>query len=246
MTKKNTNKGLSRKDFLKTSAAASALIGGAGFLAGGCTFGVKTNPGDAKNVIFLISDGMSIGTLTSADMTMRRKLGRVSNWIGLYENNKCRRSLMDVTQLDAIGVVLKFREENPDTHVITTTDHGHVSPTLNRSINGYDETEIGFDRFQNFKYKMTGQYMGLGEESSVNYFRERVEEASNSSITSEQASALQQASRGERMALYEMMSPPDAMPGPVLANYISVNWTGSSHTGDYVQLAALGPGSKNL
>lgn len=456
MNDKNLKNGLSRKDFLKNSAAASAMMVGAGFIANGCTTNGSSRPGDAKNVIFLVTDGMSIGTLTSTDMTMRRKYGRVSNWIDLYEKNKVRRSLMDVAPLDAIvtdsaasaaawgcghrvpvrkinqgpngelytpilthfknagkstgvvtttrithatpagfianiehrnmedeiaeqyverehdiylggglrhfdpgqredgrdllselgdkgyqivknsselnaasangklaglfydahlpyeldrtntpelensiptlaemtdtaltrlsrnsngfilqveggrvdhgahgndlgaliydqiafddaiGVVLKFQEENPDTLVIITTDHGNASPTLNRSFNGYDATEIEFDRIQDFKYTNDWVLSGLDESSSVNYIRERVEEATRFGITSGQARVLQQALRGEHRALYEMMSPPDATLGAIMANYTSVNWTGTSHTGDYVQLAALGPGSDKL
>jgi alkaline phosphatase len=456
MSEKNLKNGLSRKDFLKNSAAASALMMGAGFIANGCTTNGRSRPGDAKNVIFMVADGMSIGALTSADMTMRRKYGRTSNWISLYETNRCRRSLMDVAPLDAIvtdsaasaaawgcghrvpvrklnmgpkneiytpihthfknagkstgvvtttrithatpagfianvehrnyedkiaeqyverehdlylggglrhfdpnqredgrdligeleakgyqvvkdasglnsasangklagffydahmpfeldrantpelsnaiptlaemtevalnrlsrnsngfilqveggrvdhgahgndlggliydqiafddaiGSVLKFQEENPDTLVIITTDHGNASPTLNRSFNGYEATEVEFDRIHDFKHTTDWVLEGLNERSSVNYIRERVEEATRIGITSAQARILQQSLRGEFQALYEMMSPPDATLGAILANYTSVNWTGTSHTGDYVQLAALGPGSEKL
>lgn len=456
MDDKNLKKGFSRRDFFKNSAVASALMMGAGFLTSGCSTNGTSRPGDAKNVIFLVTDGMSIGTLTSTDMTMRRKYGRVSNWIDLYEKNKVRRSMMDVAPLDAIvtdsaasaaawgcghrvpvrklnmglngeeytpilthfknagkstgvvtttrvthatpagfianmehrdmedeiavqyverehdvylggglrhfdpeqredgrdllselvekgyevvknsselnaltsngklaglfydvhmpfeidrvntpelanslptlaemtevalnrlsrnsngfilqveggrvdhgahgndlggliydqigfddtiGVVLKFQEENPDTLVIITTDHGNASPTLNRSFNGYEATEIEFDRIHNFKHSNDWVLDGLDEGSRVNYIRERVEEATRIGITSDQARVLQQALRGEHRALYEMMSPPDATLGAILANYTSVNWTGTSHTGDYVQLAALGPGSEKL
>jgi alkaline phosphatase len=34
--------------------------------------------------------------------------------------------------------------------------------------------------------------------------------------------------------------------GQILSNYTSVGWTGTSHTTDYVELAAFGPGSENL
>ena len=41
----------------------------------------------AKNIIFMVSDGMSSGTLHMADLYSRRKLGRPSHWISLYEEN---------------------------------------------------------------------------------------------------------------------------------------------------------------
>jgi len=42
------------------------------------------------------------------------------------------------------------------------------------------------------------------------------------------------------------MNRPSAVMGQILANYTSVNWIGSSHTADYVELAAFGPGSEAI
>ncbi len=56
----------------------------------------------AKNIIFLVSDGMSIGTLTMADAMMRRKLGRKSSWLSLYDNPTVKRALMDTASADAL------------------------------------------------------------------------------------------------------------------------------------------------
>ena len=40
-----------------------------------------------KNIIFMVSDGMSFGTLVMADLYLKRKFGRPSHWMGLYEQN---------------------------------------------------------------------------------------------------------------------------------------------------------------
>ena len=56
----------------------------------------------AKNIIFLVSDGMSIGTLTMADAMMRRKLGKRSRWIEAYETGSVKRALMDTASADAL------------------------------------------------------------------------------------------------------------------------------------------------
>lgn len=55
-----------------------------------------------KNIIFLVSDGMSTGTLNMADLYSRRILGKPSNWIGLYEQNLASRALMDMQSLSSI------------------------------------------------------------------------------------------------------------------------------------------------
>src|SRR5690606_7079440 len=56
----------------------------------------------AKNIIFLVSDGMSSGTLNMTDLYLRRKFGRASEWIGLYEQNLVSRALMDTASLSSI------------------------------------------------------------------------------------------------------------------------------------------------
>lgn len=56
----------------------------------------------AKNIIFLVSDGMSIGTLTMTDAMMRRKLGKQSNWLALYGNPTVKHALMDTASADSL------------------------------------------------------------------------------------------------------------------------------------------------
>ena len=56
----------------------------------------------AKNIIFLVSDGMSSGTLNMADLYVNRKFGRSSNWIQLYKDNRVSRALMDTSSASSI------------------------------------------------------------------------------------------------------------------------------------------------
>ncbi len=56
----------------------------------------------AKNIIFMVSDGMSSGTLNMADLYSNRKLGRSSNWIQLYKDNRVSRALMDTSSANSI------------------------------------------------------------------------------------------------------------------------------------------------
>ncbi|HEU4495697.1 MAG TPA: alkaline phosphatase, partial [Flavobacterium sp.] len=49
----------------------------------------------AKNIILLVSDGMSTGTLNMADLYLNRKYGKGSCWLQLYKDNKVSRALMD-------------------------------------------------------------------------------------------------------------------------------------------------------
>jgi alkaline phosphatase len=56
----------------------------------------------AKNIIFLVSDGMSTGTLNMANLLLQRKEGRQSRWISLYQQNKVSRALMDTASFDSL------------------------------------------------------------------------------------------------------------------------------------------------
>ncbi len=90
----------SRRDFLKTGALGSLVAGTVGVSCVGAGAGNGTNwKGGAKNVIFMVSDGMSAGTLSMADHMIRIQRGTPSTWIDLYESNRAKRSLMDMASL---------------------------------------------------------------------------------------------------------------------------------------------------
>ena len=95
---------MKRRDFLNFGVLAT--VGGAiatpslaGQLTSNLVLPVK---GKAKNIIFMVSDGMSHGTLNMADLLLQRKEGRSSNWIKLYRENKARRAYMDTASADSM------------------------------------------------------------------------------------------------------------------------------------------------
>ena len=56
----------------------------------------------AKNIIILVSDGMSTGTLNMADLYLNRKIGKGTNWLQLYKDNKVSRALMDTASASSV------------------------------------------------------------------------------------------------------------------------------------------------
>lgn len=56
----------------------------------------------AKNIIVIVSDGMSTGTLNMTDIYLNRKNGKGSNWLQLYKENKVSRALMDMASASSI------------------------------------------------------------------------------------------------------------------------------------------------
>lgn len=56
----------------------------------------------AKNIIIVVSDGMSIGTLNMTDLYLNRKTGKGSHWLQLYKDKKVSRALMDMASASSI------------------------------------------------------------------------------------------------------------------------------------------------
>lgn len=124
--------GFSRKDFLKTGAliplAMGTVLAGTGTSIpkvhpeakgtpgngstgpGGSNPGIaapgqspsRSEEGDAKNVIFLVSDGMSAGTMALAELTKQQQHGSATHWMQLYTSGRSfHRGVMDMASLDS-------------------------------------------------------------------------------------------------------------------------------------------------
>ena len=90
---------MKRRDFFKNGFLTTLGLGVFGSYPA-----LAANPrttGIAKNIIFLVSDGMSSGTLNMADILMRHKYGKASTWINLYETNQVKRALMDTASANS-------------------------------------------------------------------------------------------------------------------------------------------------
>ncbi len=90
---------MKRSDFLKLTALTGAALTTAMTPASRAT---GRAVGKARNIIFMVSDGMSAGTLTMADLHIRMREGRASRWIGMYESGRAKRSLMDMASLNSV------------------------------------------------------------------------------------------------------------------------------------------------
>lgn len=62
----------------------------------------ESKKGHAKNIIFMISDGMSSGTLSMANLYSRNILGRNTCWMNLYLEDRVARALMDTASASSI------------------------------------------------------------------------------------------------------------------------------------------------
>lgn len=96
---------MKRRDFFKNTsltALGAAFLSPSELFAFNKTRGAEGTGKIARNIIFLVSDGMSMGTLTLANLLLQRKEGRKSKWIEMYEQNRLSRALMDTASANAL------------------------------------------------------------------------------------------------------------------------------------------------
>ena len=92
-----------RRRFLRTGLTGGALVLAPSLRAGSPDPSrVPAEPGRARNVIFLVSDGMSLGTLTLAERYRRRHEGRGTHWLDLYARPDVRRALVDTASASSV------------------------------------------------------------------------------------------------------------------------------------------------
>ncbi|MFG0304645.1 MAG: alkaline phosphatase [Phycisphaerales bacterium JB040] len=89
---------VSRRGFLRATGLAAAAA--AATPAAAYTGSSRRGRARAKNVIFMVSDGMSTGTLTLADMVIRERTGRRSAWLELNRTPGATRSLATTHSAD--------------------------------------------------------------------------------------------------------------------------------------------------
>ncbi len=85
--------GLDRRGFLR--AGALGLVAGGGLASGALARPPRAlvrPQGRARNVIFMVSDGMSTGTLTLAEQVTRVRHARSTNWVSLWNEPGVRRA----------------------------------------------------------------------------------------------------------------------------------------------------------
>ena len=97
---------MKRREFFRVGSAAAI---GAAFINPFSAMAQIINPsersgihGPVKNIIFMVSDGMSTGTLNMADLYLSRKYGRFSHWVNLYRNASGSRGLMDTASASSL------------------------------------------------------------------------------------------------------------------------------------------------
>lgn len=96
---------MDRRKFFRAGTLATiggALIHPLNGIAAPLTSAEEFKGKKAKNIIMMVSDGMSSGTLNLANLYSDRILGKTSNWLQLYLDNSVSRGLMDMASASSI------------------------------------------------------------------------------------------------------------------------------------------------
>jgi alkaline phosphatase len=94
---------MKRRDLLKTTALGSL---GLSFMqscaSSAVLFDDQNLKKKAKNIIFMVSDGMSSGTFTMADTLSKRQFGKQSAWLNTNLDERTKRALMETSSANSL------------------------------------------------------------------------------------------------------------------------------------------------
>ncbi|MFT4022992.1 MAG: alkaline phosphatase [Flavihumibacter sp.] len=93
---------MKRRSFLEQSALSAFAVLNPWSPANAHGYPKSRARGRAKNIIFMVSDGMSTGTLNMASLLLERSRQQRSHWLRLYDENKVSRALMDTASASSL------------------------------------------------------------------------------------------------------------------------------------------------
>lgn len=151
---------------------------------------------------------------------------------------------------DAIGVALNFAQQHGDTLIVLTTDHGNSNPGLNGTGGKLGDSNVSFARLANFTastYTLMDQFKAAGKTITAEQITQIIQNATAIQISDDHAQAmLKVLTRQSIGELNRQHANPVGALGQILGNHTSVGWTGTSHTADYANITAIGPGSERF
>lgn len=143
---------------------------------------------------------------------------------------------------EAIAVAMKFAEEDKNTLVVITTDHGNANPGLIYGKHANDH----FDSLA--AYKHTNEYIlnTIKNNQSETQIKDFIKESINVTLTDDEAKTIASYYNGLNKGddgLYNYKHLPFKVFAEMQKNYNSVGWISMDHSADYVEVAMFGPGN---
>lgn len=146
---------------------------------------------------------------------------------------------------EALKVALDFAEKDKNTLVIVTTDHGNANPGI---MYGKDATKR-FDSIQNYKKSNEWLLNTITKDTSSSQLDDLVMYANGIKLTVEENKKILGYYTGlekPEEGLYNYKQVPLGYYSELQKTHNAVGWISTEHTGDYVEVAAYGPGSQFL
>ncbi len=151
---------------------------------------------------------------------------------------------------DAIGAVLEFVKEHPDTLVVVTTDHGNSNPGLNGMGPAYTRSTPAFEttlKASASTQVLMKKCMALPEKARPADLAAIIAPALGFEIKPAEAAALLDVLRLKEPAEINMQHRNfPGLLGQIAGNHNGINWCGVSHTADWAPILAVGPGSERF
>jgi len=149
---------------------------------------------------------------------------------------------------DAIGVVMEFVAEHPDTLVVITSDHGNANPGLNGMGAAYAESDACFENLAHAtasfdeirrRVKAAAAPAAPSDDHVIDVLRD----VTGAQITRSEAQAVAAAWNDSYPSeLNRQHRNFVGVLGQVLGNYNGIGWTGITHTADLVMSLTVGRG----
>jgi len=156
-------------------------------------------------------------------------------------NNDAAALLGEMLDFDAaVGVVLDFQREHPDTLVVLTTDHGTANPALN----GDGDPAAALARIDGVRESFDRMAPSLRPGMSAEELQERFAAATGLPITAAEMEPVREYLGKLNPSDYAPGKTMKASLGAVLTRHLGIGWTGTAHTGDFVIFTAKGPGAE--
>lgn len=231
--------------------------------AGYSVMRTKAEMKQAGKVLGLFSDGHIPYTIEKADVptlaemtqfTLDGMAGASKGFIMQVEgaridhaahNNDIAAQLWDqLAYDDALGVCLDYAAKRGDTLVITTSDHGNSSPSLNGMGAEYVNSGKCFERIVKAKGSFDQLPKMFGSNPTAARVREVIEAQNGVEITATEAEWVAAAAGGKKgISINRLQDVMFGVLGQVLSNYYGVAYIGTTHTSEYTFITSTGPGS---
>lgn len=147
---------------------------------------------------------------------------------------------------EAVVACLEFQEQQPETLIVVTTDHGTANAGLNSSGGTFGTQPAPYTRIRDARASFEALSPKLGSTPEPGKIQKLVREATGYKVPDTKAAFLASFFVKKGWVLYDDMNSVSCQLGQLLGNHYGVGWTSGAHTADYVPLVALGPGAERF